>query len=374
MGLLKTIANTAKGFVDSAAKFLKLDVSQDIPRYMHGKNYNKQFFDELADLSDNDIPDFVKQYSQDAYRQIIFDSINGGTRLDAFNRLHKNAKSEILESYNRQHKLKAKTDFLNAANALDYGDAFQINSQKQLDKIYKTINQNGFELEYMDRQVRLAEHGRGMFADEFKNFDFSNGGRKLTKEQMQTLGTYFNEHYGERVGNFTADYVAEASEQLPDRLNYNLGMQKKYLRTKEGQRQMELLNDPKSIVNKPNTLLNRFRGKEGEYETVYKAYKDHLTETLVNQPSIDDTWSKPLSVEEFASTKGYGISDSQKIVQPFNSSDKASEKMQAKKIASGDPDHSGISLWKVASVTGAITAGAICVAGLFEDEDRDYRG
>lgn len=330
-----------KGFLGGAASFLKKDTPEVVPKYMHGTGLNKQFYETLRNMNDADIPDFIKGYSKDAYKELIRGSINGGTRLDAFNNMHKTYKAEVLKGYGKAHK--AEIDMMNAFNALDYGEAFQIKTQGQLDKIYSAINQDNFSTEYFKHQVRLAEQGKGMFAKEF-DFDFSNGGKNLNKEQMQALGKYFDEGgYSERLSNFTADYLPEEAEDV-SRLNYNLGMQRRYLRTEEGQRQLELINGGRK------SPINQAIKKNKEYEDAYNAYKSHLSDRLATQPDIDTPWNKPLSFDEFGKKNGYATSYIEKMSNALNSTSDTMNsqinKKNAKKVSSGNPDHSGIGLWQ----------------------------
>lgn len=323
-----------KKFLGGADTFVESIEKEAVPKYMHGTGLNKQFYSTLESMDDESIPSFVKQYSDKAYREIIRGSINGGTRLDAFKNMPSSYKGEVLKGYGKAHR--AEIEMQNAFNALDYGDAFKFGSQKQLDSVYRTIGQDNFHIEYFKHNVRLAEQGKGMFAKEFSNFDFSNGGRKLNKEQMQALGQYFDEGgFSDRLANFTADYLPEATKDT-SRLNYNLGMQKRYLRTEEGQRQLGL------ITGGRKSPINAAIKKNKKYTDVYSAYKDHLSNSLLTQPDIDTPWNKPVSFSEFAAEKGYGV-DIEQMSDPLNSQ---VNKVNAKGVSSGNPDHSGIHLWQ----------------------------
>lgn len=344
-------------FFAGAADFLK----KDVPKYMHGTGLNKQFYETIEKMSDEEIPNFVKQYSESAYKEVVRGSINGGTRLDAFKNMHSNYKAEVLREYGKAHK--AEIDMKNAFNALDYGDAFKIRTQNQLDRVYGAINADGFETEYFKHQVRLAEHGKGMFADVF-DFDFSNGGRNLNKEQMQALGKYFDEGgFSERLSRFTSDYLPEAAEDT-SKLNYNLGMQKRYLRTKEGSRQLRLIQGKPGSKNgmrgskRGESVIDTAIRKNASDADILNAHRDYLNKRLAGTPDIEGRWEAPDSFEKWATEQGIENSEIKRL---------------SKELASGDPDHSGIGLWKFVKnhpriSTAMAVGGAWGISELAEDD------
>lgn len=349
-----------KRFFGGASSFV--DETVDIPKYIHGTGLNKQFYKTIENMNDDDILNFVKDYSENAYKEMVKGSINGGTRLDAFRKMHKNYKREVLEGYGREHS--AQINMINAFNALDYGDAFKINSQKQLDKVYATINQANFHTEYFKHNIRLAEQGKGMFKEFAADFDFSNGGRNLNKKQMQTLGNYFDEGgFSEKVAAFTADYLPETAEDA-SRLNYNLGMQKRYLRTDTGQSQLGIISGGRKS---PIAIAMK---KDKKHRDVYNAYRSHLTNSLATEPDIDTPWNKPLGFREFVAQEGYGGSE---LDEMFDSLNSQMNKINAQSISSGDPDHSGLGLWQLAKnhpvISTALATSAIYGVTELTEED-----
>lgn len=363
MGIIDGAKSLLKKGIDLAAPVVKKflggadDFVDDSARYITNSGINDIFEKEMK----KNTIEMMQKYGgnlglkEDVIKKFTYDD---------YSKLSKNQRAEVLQNYRNEMK-----KYMNAFNALDHADNYHMDNQAQLNNVWNTINEDYFDIKYFKYNIRQAGQGKGMFVDEFvkAGWDFSDSGNNLTKEQMESLKKYFDAELDQRVGTFQADFVVPEGDT--SRLNYNLGMQTRYLRTPEGQKQMRLLENRKSPIN-------RIKRKNAQYRDVYNAYKDHLTDTLVNKPDINGTWSKPQSIEEFSRKRGYGQTPLAEILEPFGETPTETvDKAAAKQIASGDPDHSGIGIWKkVAIGAGLGIAGAICISGLTEDEDDDLKG
>ena len=252
----------------------------------------------------------------------------------------------------------------NAFNALDY-ENFDPGSQVGLNKVYQTINQEGFKDLYFQHQLELGKKGRGMFADNYKNF-FAKG-TELNDKQLETLGKYFNEKYyfddagidGGVLSRFQTKYTQTGGspEIGPNqRLNYNVGLQKKYLTTANGQRQLGLID---SSNKKGKSIIDLAIEKNANDATTLNAYRDHLNKQLLESPDINGTWEAPQSFKDWAINEG--TMNDEEI------------KRLSKELAAGDPDHSGIGIWQMAKnhpviATSVVLGGVFGISELTEED------
>lgn len=222
----------------------------------------------------------------------------------------------------------------NAFNALDY-DNFDPGSQVGLEKVYRTMTgpKTGekFKKEYFQHQLDLGK--KGMFGDKFGNF--FNSGEPLNEKQLGVLSEYFDTEYGNRIANFEKKYLQTGVEDVagpPQRLNYNLGLQKRYLNTDKGTRQLQMIHGMSG--KKGESIIDAAIKKDSNNATTLNAYKEYINKNLVETPDINGSrWQAPKGFTDWATEQGIEDSEIKRI---------------SKELASGDPDHSGINIWQKA--------------------------
>ena len=142
-------------------------------------------------------------------------------------------------------------------------------------------------------------------------------------------------------------------------LNFNYGMQKKYI------------NDNVSVLDFATSADSDLRGinkaiNKSSHSEELNAYRSYLNERLMNVPSKSGTWEKPDDIYSYFTKKGYNASDAAELKTEYN-------KLVSKNIASGNPDHSGINIWEKAKkhpviATSVVMGTAFGVSELTEDD------
>ena len=142
-------------------------------------------------------------------------------------------------------------------------------------------------------------------------------------------------------------------------LNFNYGMQKKYI------------NDNVSVLDFATSADSDLRGinkaiNKSSHSEELNAYRSYLNERLMNVPSKSGTWEKPDDIYSYFTKKGYNASDATELKTEYN-------KLVSKNIASGNPDHSGINIWEKAKkhpviATGVVMGTAFGISELTEDD------
>ena len=315
-GLIDMGASKVKSFLGGASEFIGMT-----PKYLD-EGYEKSF----AKMMKKNNSEMMSKYGSE-FGDISYSSLS----LQDRKQIYSNFKKDIRQT--------------NAFNVLDY-DKFEVGSQKHLQDVYETMNDTGFKDAYMQRQIELGK--RGMFGEKFKNFDFSDGGKNLNEVQLGVLSKEFDVQYSQRIDNFDKMYVVDGNP------NYNYGLQQRYLGGKSGSN----LNTSFFGKNKNAKRNNKLIKKGGEQGEAIGAYREYLSGKLNDIPEIsDDTlWTPPESFYDYAS-KELGMNHEQ-------------AKIVSKQIAMGDPDHSGIGLWKKIGI-GAAVAGATAwgISEVAEDDD-----
>lgn len=336
---LSSLAKSGKEFVQSAVK--------NTPDYINNNGINKMFYKELSSGQD----DIIKKYGSDFIKEM-----DGKEIIPRFDNLSKAQKGEILTNYRRE--MSSKVRDTNAFNALDY-EKFDPGSQKHLDSVYRTMSSEGFSDRYMQHQIELGNSG--MFGGKYSNFDFSNGGKNLTSAQRETLQKEFDKQYSDKVYAFESLYTPKGNSDIGpnQRLNYNRGLQKRYLNTKQGSQQLDMISNSNK-KNQSETIIESAIRKNKEGRAAYEGYQSYLKKSIIDTPELSNTkrWSAPDSFETWASKEGYSTEEIKNL---------------SKHIASGNPDHSGLHLWQKAKRHPAIATGIVMgtawgVSELTEDD------
>ena len=283
--------------------------------------------------------------SDDAIKNFTFDD---------FSKLSKNQRAEVLQNYRKE--ISSTVRDRNAFNALDY-DNFDPGSQKHLDSVYRTYTSEGFKDRYFQHQLERGYNG--MFGKEFKNFDLSDGGKNLNKEQLGALSDYFDTEYNNKIVNFQDKYLPTGTLDVgpQQKLNYNIGLQKRYLNTKQGSSQLEMIHGM-SGSKKGESIIDAAIRKNADDADTLNAYRDHLNKRLIDTPDIKGKWEAPQSFNDWATEQGIEDSEIKRL---------------SKELASGNPDHSGIGLWQRAKKHPVITTSLVMgtawgVSELTEDD------
>lgn len=317
INFLSSLAKGGKEFVQSAVK--------NTPDYISNNGINKMFYKELNSGQD----DIIKKYGSDFIKEI-----DGKEIIPQFDDLSKTQRGEILNNYRKE--MSSKVRDTNAFNALDY-EKFDPGSQKHLDSIYRTMNSEGFSDRYMQHQIELGNSG--MFGGKYNNFDFSDSGKNLTNAQRETLQKEFNKQYSDKTYAFENLYTPMGPSDIgpSQRLNYNQGLQKRYLETKQGSQQLDMITgfSNSNKKNKSETIIESAIRKNEEGRTAYEGYQSYLKKSIIDTPELNNTkrWSVPDSFETWAGKEGYSTEEIKNL---------------SKHIASGNPDHSGINIWEKA--------------------------
>lgn len=245
---------------------------------------------------------------------------------------------------------------MNAFNALDYVD-FDPGSQGHLNAIYRTMNSGDFKDRYFQHQ--LEQGYGGMFGSKFGNFDLLDGGKHLNDKQLGSLSQYFDTEYASRFERFQDLYLPNGAVSVgpQQKLSYNVGLQKRYLGTKEGMRQMQMAHGMSGSKNGESIIDAAIRKNAGDAGTL-NAYRDHLNSHLVDAPGTKGRWSAPKSFGEWATEQGIEDSEIKRL---------------SKELASGNPDHSGIDIWGMAKrhpviATGVVMGTAWGVSEMYEED------
>ena len=338
---LSSLAKGGKEFVQSAVK--------KTPDYINNNGINKMFYKELSSGQD----DIIKKYGSDFIKEM-----DGKEIIPRFDDLSKTQRGEILNNYRKEMSSKVKDT--NAFNALDY-EKFDPGSQKHLDSVYRTMNSEGFSDRYMQHQIELGNSG--MFGKSYSNFDFSDGGKNLTNAQKKSLQEEFNKQFSDRISSFENLYTPAGNPDIGpiQRLNYNQGLQKRYLNTKQGSKQLDMIEgySNSNKKNKSETIIESAIRKNKEGKAAYKGYQSYLKKSIIDTPELSNTkWSAPDSFETWASKEGYSTEEIKNL---------------SKHIASGNPDHSGIGIWQKAKkhpviATSLVMGTAWGVSELTEDD------
>ena len=234
----------------------------------------------------------------------------------------------------------------NAFNALDY-DKFGIGNQKHLQDIYSAMTDPDFKDAYINHQISLGR--RGTLGSKYKNFKFDN----LNNEQLGVLHKEYAEEYAKRIDKFNSTYIPDGGNGP----NYNYGLQQRYLNSGQGKE----LNASFFGNNKYARRNNKIIKKGGEQGQALEAYRGYLSGVINDVPDVnDDLWTPPKSFYDYASDT---------LTMEHEQAKKIS-----KKIAMGDPDHSGIGIWDFAKnhpaiATGIATSAAFGISELFEEDD-----
>lgn len=331
--------DTGKGFIQSAVK--------GTPDYIDNSSINKMFYKELKS-NPNDI---IEKYGTDYIKEL-----NGKKIIPEFDKLSKTQQGEILSKYRKE--MTSNIRDTNAFNALDY-DNFDPGSQKHLESVYRTMNSDDFKNRYLQHQIELGESG--MFGKKYSNFDFSDGGKNLTEAQRKSLQKEFDIQYDDRMSRFQALYSVDGGGPdigPPQRLNYNKGLQTRYLESKQGKKQLDMLHG--GLGKKNKSIIETAIEKNEEGKQAYEGYRSYLQNSLENTPEISNTnrWSAPDSFEKWATREGYSTDDVKEL---------------SKYLASGNPDHSGIDLWQKIKdhprISTAIAVGTVWGVSEFAEED-----
>lgn len=339
---LSSLAKGGKEFVQSAVK--------NTPDYINNNGINKMFYKELSSGQD----DIIKKYGSDFIKETDEKEI-----IPRFDDLSKAQKGEILTNYRRE--MSSKVRDTNAFNALDY-EKFDPGSQKHLDSVYRTMSSEGFSDRYMQHQIELGNSG--MFGGKYSNFDFSNGGKNLTSTQRETLQKEFDKQYSDKVYAFESLYTPKGNSDIGpnQRLNYNQGLQKRYLNTKQGSQQLDIIErfSNSNKKNQSETIIESAIRKNEEGRAAYEGYQSYLKKSIIDTPELSNTkrWSAPDSFETWASKEGYSTEEIKNL---------------SKHIASGNPDHSGINIWEKAKkhpviATSMVMGTAFGISELTEDD------
>lgn len=157
-------------------------------------------------------------------------------------------------------------------------------------------------------------------------------------------------------GSATTQKAVELNEKARE-LNFNYGMQKKYINEN-----VDVLDFATSADSVDMHGINKKINKSTYAEEI-KAYRKYLNEQLMNVPDKSGTWKTPDSIYDYFTKQGYDANTVNQLNSEYNS-------LISKKIASGSPDHSGIGLWKKIGI-GTAVAGATAwgISEVAEDDD-----
>lgn len=300
-----------------------------------------------------------------------------------------------------------------------YNNKYNVSSQADLEKGFSNLYDEEFIKRAFNQQIYAAGKGKGLFVgDTYNGYDFSDMGKKLTAEQRETLLKDFRTDYDSRLDDIYTAYVPEnialskdtkswvekvdgevlggdivekttalvptmpvrtgisgpttpllggpvdtvgeavrINEKAKD-LNFNYGMQKKYV--KENMGTLDFATSAESNLGGINKAINK-----SAHSKELEAYRTYLNDNLVPVPDKTGTWSAPDSIGEYFSKQSYDKSTVRQIESEY--------KRISRQIASGDPDHSGIGLWRFAKKHPAIATGVVMGTawGVSEITDED---
>ena len=90
-----------------------------------------------------------------------------------------------------------------------YNNKYSVKSQEELEQAFSNMYDVDFRKRMFMQQIYAAEKEKGLFGDMYSNFDFSNMGKNLTKEQRQTLMETFMDDYDNRLSDIYSAYVPD---------------------------------------------------------------------------------------------------------------------------------------------------------------------
>lgn len=156
----------------------------------------------------------------------------------------------------------------------------------------------------------------------------------------------------------TVERAVEIHERAKD-LNFNYGMQKKFI--KENTDVLNFATSNTSDMRDFNKAIN-----ESKYAKELDAYRSYLNNNLMTVPTKEGTWKNPDSIYDYFTGLGYNIDDANALKTEYN-------KLISKRIASGNPDHSGIDIWGMAKrhpviATGVVMGTAFGISELAEED------
>lgn len=184
-----------------------------------------------------------------------------------------------------------------------------------------------------------------------------------TNAQKKSLQEEFNKQFSDRISSFENLYTPAGNPDIGpiQRLNYNQGLQKRYLNTKQGSKQLDMIEgySNSNKKNKSETIIESAIRKNEEGRAAYEGYQSYLKKSIIDTPELSNTkWSAPDSFETWASKEGYSTEEIKNL---------------SKHIASGNPDHSGINIWEKAKkhpviATSLVMGTAWGISELTEDD------
>lgn len=280
-------------------------------------------------------------------------------------------------------------DELDTASLKLYNNKYNVGSQSELETAFSNMMDKRFQERAFEHQLYAAEKGKGLFGEKYSNFDFSDMGKNLTKEQRNTLMKEFKDDYRERVKDIYSAYVpkdietgkvidntpvsnkpinpnqpliegptSKIHEKAAD-LNFNYGMQQKYIG--ENVDALDFATSKESDLRGYNKKINK-----SSHADELNAYRNYLNDRLTTVPSKNGTWESPDSIHEYFTKQGYDAARVGELKTEYN-------QLVSKQIASGNPDHSGIDIWGKAKrhpviATAAVMGTAWGISELTEDD------
>lgn len=308
-----------------------------------------------------------------------------------------------------------------------YNNKYNVASQAELEKAYSNMYDEAFINRAYNQQIYAAGKGKGVFADndKYSNFDFSDMGKNLTKEQQEILMKEFRTDYDSRLEDIYKTYVPDDMV-----LSNNAKLNSKGQST-NGQSWIErvegdvvetgnviddissnkpvgpsidgptvpLLDGPveeavklhskandlnfnygmqKKYISENVPVLDFATSAESDLRGINKAinnsthtkelnaYRNYLNERLMTVPDKTGTWEAPDNIFDYFTKQGYDATTAKELKTEYN-------KLVSKNIASGNPDHSGIGLWQKAKkhpviATSLVTGTAFGISELTEED------
>lgn len=139
---------------------------------------------------------------------------------------------------------------------------------------------------------------------------------------------------GGPTGSNVVDEAIDIHPRARD-LNFNYGMQKKYINNNVN------VYDFATSADSVDMRSTNARINSSTHADELRAYRTYLNDNLSTTPNKNGSWNAPESIHDYFTGRGYAADVADELEREYNS-------IISKNIASGDPDHSGLGLWKFA--------------------------
>ena len=158
----------------------------------------------------------------------------------------------------------------------------------------------------------------------------------------------------------TVEQAVELNERARH-LNFNYGMQKKYIGENTSVLDFATSADSVDMRGINNAINNSSHAEE------LNAYRSYLNERLMTVPDKTGTWEAPDSIYDYFTKKGYDAETARQLNSEYN-------RLVSKRLASGNPDHSGIGIWQMAKrhpviATGVVMGTAFGISELVDESE-----